>query len=122
MDSPTAVYELHVELIGLLDSIFEVWLGFTFATLVAMHFAAFRLNKFMLAAALSLYLLASLIFASRYLHAANVFSIMNQKLVQAGFDPYPTPDLPHTPLVFLLFVVGTLVTVFYSTHMHFKDA
>ena len=114
MESPTAIYELHIELIALLDSIFEMWLGFTFATLVAMHFAAIKLGRFMLVAALGLYLIASIIFASRYLHTGEVFNEMNAKLIESGFEPYPTPDMPQTQMVLLLFVLGTVTTIYYS--------
>ncbi len=121
VESPTAVYELHIGLIALLDSIFEVWLGFTFATLVAMHFAAVKLGRFMLTAALGLYLIASIIFASRYLHTGEVFVEMNAKLIAAGFEPYPTPDMPQTQLVLLLFVLGTATTIFYSIRRYFDN-
>ena len=121
VESPIAIYQLHIELIALLDSIFEMWLGFTFATLVAMHFAAVKLGRFMLIAALGLYLIASIIFASRYLHTGEVFTEMNAKLIGSGFDPYPTPDMPQTQLVLLLFVLGTVTTMYYSIRRYIEN-
>ena len=73
--NPTEIYALHVELLGVLDSMFEIWLGLTFAVLVAIHLAARQLGRFVLTIGVLLYLTASYLFALRFLHTSNVFQI-----------------------------------------------
>ena len=87
--NPTDVYAVHVELVGVLNSIFEIWLGFTFAAIVAYHFAAPTMHRVILGITLCLYLLASYVFMARYFHTLEVFGFMNQELKQAGIPPYP---------------------------------
>lgn len=116
--NPTEIYAVHVELLAVFNSIFEIWLGFTFAALVAFHLAAASINKYMLSAALILYTVASGVFAMRHMLAAITFGELNEKLVAAGYEPYPEPPAAVPIAVQLIFLFGTISTVWYSIYRH----
>jgi hypothetical protein len=119
---PTDVYAVHVELLGVLNSLFEIWLGFTFAAIVAYHFAAPTMHKAILGVTLILYLLASHVFAARYFHTMDVMGVMNQKLVDAGVEPYPAPGNEIILILLLIFAIGTVSTVVYAIVRHGAEA
>ena len=112
--SPTDVYAIHVELIGILNSIFEIWLGFTFAAIVAFHFAAPTMHRIILGTTLVLYLLASYVFATRYFHTQEVVGFMNQALQDANIQPYPAPGGEIVLFLVTIFTLGSVSTVVYA--------
>ena len=112
--SPTEVYTVHVELIGVLNSIFEIWLGFTFAAIVAYHFAAPTMHRVIVGITLILYVLASHVFATRYFHTQEVLGFMNQALQDAGIQPYPVPGSEIGLFLLAIFILGTVSTVVYA--------
>ena len=87
--NPTEYYELIVMLSELTNTLFQTWLGFTFALIVAWHIAGPKLNLVILVLAQSLYLFASALFAARYVHTASALAHYNNILIEAGHDPFP---------------------------------
>lgn len=111
--NPTEVYTVHVELLGVLNSIFEIWLGFTFAAIVAYHFAAPTMHRVILGVTLTLYVLASYVFAARYFHTMQVFGFLNDELQEVGIQAYPAPSGEISLFLLVIFVVGSISTVVY---------
>ena len=102
--NPTEVYAVHAELIGALNGMFEIWLGFTFATIVAVHVAAQTINKWVLGVGISLYLLASYVFLIRYAHTGSVIVFLNERLAEASLPAYPTPGAMLGLMTLLVFL------------------
>ena len=116
--NPADVYAVHVELISVLNGFFEIWIGFTFATIVAFHLGAPSINKFILAVGIFLYISASYVFVARYMHTRSVIIFLNDKFVAEGIDPYPVPDYYLLVAQTALFVVGVISTIGYSIYIY----
>jgi hypothetical protein len=114
--NPTEVYAVHAELIGALNGMFEIWLGFTFATVVAIHVAAQSINKWVLGTGITLYLSASYVFLIRYAHTGGVITFLNERLTDAGLPIYPTPGATLSLMTLFVFMFGTIATVVYAVH------
>ena len=119
MENPTELYAVHVELVSVIDGIFEIWLGFSFATMVAFFMGAKAINRYIAAMGSLMYLFASYIFIVRFFHTASVINFLNDKIIEVGLDPYPRPDLPVPMGVVML--IGTAITVLVSIYTYLKQ-
>ena len=118
--NPEELYQVQVALIANIEGIFQTWIGFTFAAIVAFHFASEKLNTFLLCLIITIYVLASFVFASRYVHVGATIMHYNEMLVAGGHAPHPVlpPEISFAMLI--LFVVGTLGTVGYGIYAYRK--
>ena len=116
--NPTDFYDLQLQLSGNRNTLFQIWLGFTFATTVAFHLAGTRLNLFLLILVEFMYVLASYVFAMKWLHAASIIVRFNQTLVEAGHEPLPSPTAFVFWSQFSLFAIGTLATFGYGIYTY----
>ena len=119
--NPTEIYSVHAELIGALSSMFEIWLGFTFATIVAFHIAAHSINRWILAGGLALYVSASYVFVARYFHTGSVIAFLNDRLTEASLPTYPIPPASMSAATLFVFLFGTIATVSYAIHRFRKS-
>lgn len=110
----TDFYELQIMHIELLNGHLEIWIGFTFATLISFHLLGRRFNLLLLLLIEFLYLVGSFLFAVRYSHTSSVVGDFNQRLIEAGGIPYPTPHASMFIAMMTLFIIGTIGTVGYG--------
>ena len=105
------LYGVQAELLAHISNIFEIWLGFTFAALVAFHFAANQLSKRMLRVTQTLYTLASILFVGRYFGIGAATNRISDQLEVLGLEP-----LVPTGLGFFIFLLMTLL--YLAGHHH----
>lgn len=113
MDQLSAGELLELILLGesSIDVQFQLWLTITFATIIA-GFAARRLLTRQLRWAVTvLYLLATVVVASRWYYDAQDIFLYRQWLTQTGFET-PRPIVTMATRV-LLMIVGTLAAIYF---------
>jgi hypothetical protein len=104
--NPTEYYELIVMLSELTNTLFQTWLGFTFALIVAWHIVGPKLNLVLFVLVQSMYLLAS------------ALAHYNNVLIEAGHDPFPPPGVFIVITLLLLCILGTVGTVLYGVYAY----
>ena len=78
---------VQAELLAHLSDIFEIWLGFTFATLVAFDLVANQLPKPMVRVAQTLYAMALISFIARYFVVTAAVTRISGELEPLGLQP-----------------------------------
>ena len=114
--SPFEIYELQIQLLDQFTNVFEVWLGFTFAAIVAFHFGASLLSKNMLRACMALYVFASILFLTRYIALTVALASLTAELASMDRGPIVPPYLgaPIALMIVILFIAGTTTTIWYA--------
>jgi len=113
---PSEIYGVMVGVIELMNSNIEFWLTLTFATIMAFHFALSSITLGLYRLVVGLYALASALFIVRAGHAFRQFDQFNQRLIEAGFPPYPSDPIIGWPIfvaTFVLMIGGTLACITY---------
>jgi hypothetical protein len=108
--SQELIYSTLYAVLGLTDSIFQIWITLTFAVLVATYVAERRFSHGMYRLVSSLYALASGILLVRFASAAFQAFYYKNLLVMRGFEPWPVPNF-----VSLIIGIGTIVLLFAGT-------
>ncbi len=117
--NPADFYQVQVELIGAVNGIFEIWIGFTFAVIVAVHLGTKSLNRVLLLIGLALYLTASTLFVFRFIALSNTFGAFNQMLLEMGAEPFPSGSTFRIQSLMLsIFILGSLSTVGYAIYRY----
>jgi len=112
-------YSAQMELLAHVSNVFEIWLGFTFAAVVAFHLGVDHLTKGLFRFAQVLYLLASLLFMLRYFALLTFMAQLSERIVEAGGEPLALPTsfgITVFALMISTFFAGTTMTVVYSNY------
>ena len=118
--NPADYYALQIQLSEMVNDLFQIWLGFTFATIVAFHLAD-RFNAVLLWFVQFLYLGASIVFAAYYFNIGTVSIHYNDMLIEAGFAPHPSPGLVVVFGLFALYLFGTIGTSAYGVYVYLSQ-
>ena len=115
--NPADYYEIQIQIIGVLNSNFERWMGTTFGVIIAFHFATKNISARLLRVTMFLYIGTSIMFAYRWVNAVTAFLRFDEILIAGGHDPYPR--LPYAPwgiggITIVLMLFGTIATVMYA--------
>ena len=108
--SQEAIYSTLYAALALTDSIFQIWITLTFATLVATYVAERRFDRGMYKLVFGLYAFASVILITRFGSAAYQAFHYKNLLVRRGFEPWPIPNV-----VSVIIGMGTLLLLFAGT-------
>ena len=114
--SQEALYNLIYSALSFADTLFQVWLTVTFAAILAIYFTRSEISQWMRHLLIALYTGAAIVLTGRW--AAGMIHVLEYQelLREAGFPPFPTPPTLGTAmgvLHFLMFVVGSLATVYF---------
>ena len=115
--NPMEVYEVQNGIMENVNALWELWLGGTFAVIVAFHVGRDSISKLLLVAGSVLYLLASVSIVLRYLAYVSAIGALNNSLIESGFEAYPLPSwfsIPNSLLTFGIFVFGTGATLLFA--------
>ena len=110
------IYSTLYEVLGLTDSILQIWITLTFAVIVSTYVAGKRFDRAVYLLVSGLYGLASLILFCRF--GTGVFQAFYYKnlLVTRGFEPWPVPNFVSVIIgggTCLLLLAGTLGTLWF---------
>ncbi len=104
-----ADYRMQIfELVSLYNGIFEIWLGLTFAFILAIHFSARTMNRVLFWLLGSLYLGAAAVFLFRYINLILTAALIRAEMLEAGFPDLPDA-LPGSGALILLGAVALMV-------------
>ena len=121
---PSGIYEVQVALMGVIGSLWELWLGGTFALIVAFHVGRDSLNVVLLIVGCLIYLAACVSISFRYIAYTSAFVEFNTQLEVAGFDPFPSPEWfgVYNSLVTIgTFLLGTVATVAFAVIQYNRE-
>ena len=119
----TDFYELQLLAVEILNSNVEIWLGATFATLVAFHFIGKELTKDLYWIAVVLYAFASGFFFLRFLNVATVMQGFYELSEQEGLEPLPAAFAGYVGVGFvLLFITGTSACLWYMRRCYNRSS
>ena len=119
---PTGIYEVQVALMGAISGLWELWLGGTFALVVAFHFGRDSVSLPLVTVCCVLYLAATVTVALRYIAYSTAIGFYNQKLSDAGFDQFPIPDwfgIPTGIITLATFTFGTLAALYFAISKYY---
>ncbi|NKC02171.1 MAG: hypothetical protein GKR90_27230 [Pseudomonadales bacterium] len=119
--NPADYYALQMQLTEVVNGLFQIWLGFTFATIVAFHFGNTKMTGILVVFVEILYLGASVVFAGYYFNMGVVSIHYNNMLVEAGYAPHPSPGSLVVFGLFALYAFGTIGTCAYGIYIHRKQ-
>ena len=115
--NPMDVYEVQNGIMENVNALWELWLGGTFAVIVAFHVGRDSISKPLLMTGSVLYLLASVSIVLRYLAYVSAIGALNSSLLENGLEAYPLPSwfaIPNSLLTFGIFIFGTIATLFFA--------
>ncbi|MEQ9450788.1 MAG: hypothetical protein RJQ07_04305 [Pseudomonadales bacterium] len=110
------IYDALYSALSLSDASFQIWMSFSFAVIVAAHFAGHRIKRYTYPLVAGLYGLYSVILIIRYSSAAYQIIHFQNLLTQRGFEPWPVPNPIGFTIgtgTFLLMVGGTVATLWF---------
>jgi hypothetical protein len=119
--NPTDYYEIHMELIHAISSVWEFWLAVTFAVVVAFHIGRESTSRTLLWIGCTLYLAASVTAIIRYASYAGSIGAIRQELINAGVAPFPMPvseGIAISVMTFITMVGGTIATVVFAVYQN----
>jgi hypothetical protein len=114
--SQETIYSTLYSALALTDSIFQIWITLTFATIVATYVAERRFDRGMYKLVFGLYAFASVILITRFGAAAYQAFHYKNLLIRRGFEPFPIPNVVSLVIgvgTFLLIFAGTLGTLWF---------
>lgn len=84
--NPNELYNLQLQMIGIINDLWELWLGATFAFVVAYHLGRESISKSVLVIGCTLYLSASMLMLARYIDYGMGIRRIAGQLREAGFS------------------------------------
>jgi hypothetical protein len=108
--SQESIYSTLYAVLGLTDSIFQIWITLTFAVLIATYVAERRFDPALYRLVSGLYAFASGILLLRFASAAYQGFHYKNLLHTRGFEPWPVPNV-----VGLIIGIGTFVFLLSGT-------
>lgn len=119
--SSTDYYEIHMELVHAISSVWEVWLAVTFATIVAFHVGRESVTRVLLAIGSTLYFGAAFVAIVRYGNYIESVALLRQEAVEAGLQAFPQ-DIDSSVLISILTVAtmgfGTIATIGFAIYQY----
>jgi hypothetical protein len=114
--SVAELYEIHVQLVSIVNEVWQLWLGGTFGFIVAFHIGKDSIDKAVFWVGSSIYLIASIILIVRYLDYAIAIGGLIQKVSDAGGDPLQPAGWStfYGPMTLVLMVFGSVSAVWYA--------
>ncbi len=114
--SQELIYETLYGVLGLTDSILQIWITLTFAVIVSTYVAGNRFNRNVYWLVVGLYSLASMILFTRFVSAAGQAFYYKNLLIERGFGPWPVPNIVSVIIgvgTSVLLVAGTIATLWF---------
>lgn len=110
------LYEIHVQLVSVVNEVWQLWLGGTFGFIVAFHIGKDSIDKAVFWVGSSIYLIASIILTVRYLDYATALGVLIQKVSDAGGDPLQPSGFSafYGPMTLVLMAVGSISAIWYA--------
>ena len=120
MDSlaPAELLEITIALAEATGLQYQYWLAASFATIVATYSAGQKLNITLKTGIAFLYVLASVLFALLYISNLIRFNLFTQQLAAHGIDFSSNFGTAITVLRFLVWSVGTALTIWFIFYRH----
>lgn len=116
--NPNELYDLQIQMIGIINDVWELWLGATFGFVVAFHLGRESIRKSVLVIGCSLYLSASALMLLRYIDYGMGIRRLAGQLREAGFDslqPAPWAGTGiYTIATVSIMVFGTCAVTWYA--------
>jgi hypothetical protein len=115
--NPMEIYEVQNGIMENVNSLWELWLGGTFAVIVAFHVGRDSISKALFVIGSVLYLLASISIVMRYLAYVAAIGELNSSLIENGLDGYPFPSwfpISNSLLTLAIFLFGTVATLVFA--------
>jgi len=119
--SPAEIYELQIGIIENVNALWELWLGGTFAVIVAFHAGRESITRALFVVGSLLYLSASISIIMRYMAYLAAIGDLNGRLTEAGHSGFPYPDwfpISNSILTLGIFLFGTLATLVFARSQH----
>ena len=120
----TGILEVQVSLMDTIVNLWQLWLGGTFAFVIAFHSGKDSLTKAVLIVGCLIYVAASLSIAIRYYGYVIVIYELNQDLLNMGAQPLRFPDLGGTLNLIttaFTFVLGTTAATWFAISQFVKQ-
>lgn len=115
---PGELIETYLSLLGLVNSVWEIWLAATFAFVAAIHLGREVLNRFFVGMLVSLYLSMALIMFIRYINFLMMMGDVLGRLESSGIDPLNQPGrfeiLLLSVFVWVFGSIGATVFAFWT--------
>jgi len=122
--NPAEIYEIQAAIIPSINDLWEIWLGGTFAVIVAFHVGRHSITRPLLVTGCVLYSAASASICLRYAALISAFGAFNRQLLEAGYDIFPMPEwfiVPNFTITALIFFLGTIATVTFAITQYVKN-
>ncbi len=111
------IYEVQNGVMENVNSLWELWLGGTFAVIVAFHVGRDSISRSLFVMGSLLYLLASISIVMRYLAYVAAIGELNSTLIENGLAGFPFPTwfpVSNSLLTLAIFLFGTIATLVFS--------
>jgi hypothetical protein len=109
--NPNEIYELQLQLVEIINGLWEIWLGLTFAFIVAFHLGRKVIGLGVTYVSCFLFVGASILVALRYIDYGMMIVSFNTQLLDGGYAPLPQAPWTtygiYNALTLLLISVGT---------------